>query len=44
MFKIEEIKDEENNILDAARHPKQILKIFIPFKVQKYDMIRKIKR
>ena len=42
-FKVEEIKDEEGNILDAARHPKQVLKIFIPFKVSKYDMIRKIK-
>lgn len=43
-FKVEEIKDEEDNVLDAARHPKQILKIFIPFKVSKFDMIRKIKR
>ncbi len=42
-FKVDEIKDIEGNILDAARHPKQILKIFIPFKVSKYDMIRKIK-
>lgn len=42
-FKVEEIKDSEDNILDAARHPKQELKIFIPFKVSKYDMIRKIK-
>ena len=42
-FKIDEIIDIEGNILDAARHPKQLLKIFIPFKVSKYDMIRKIK-
>jgi len=42
-FKVEEIKDEEGNLLEAARHPKQILKLFIPFKVTKYDMIRKIK-
>ncbi len=42
-FKIEEIKDVDGNLLDAARHPKQHLKIFIPFKVEKYDMIRKIK-
>ena len=41
-FKVEEIKDVEDNILDAARHPKQLLKVFIPFKVSKYDMIRKI--
>ncbi len=42
-FKVEEIIDEDGTILDAARHPKQILKIFIPFKVQEFDMIRKIK-
>ena len=42
-FRIDEIKDIEDNVLDAARHPKQLLKIFIPFKVSKYDMIRKIK-
>ena len=42
-FKIEDIKDLEDNFLDAARHPKELLKIFIPFKVSKYDMIRKIK-
>jgi len=42
-FRIDDIKDIEDNVLDAARHPKQILKIFIPFKVSKYDMIRKVK-
>lgn len=42
-FKIEEIKDEQGTVLDAARHPKQILKVFIPFKVDKFDIIRKIK-
>ncbi len=42
-FKINEIIDIEGNKVDAARHPKQLLKIFIPFKVSKYDMIRKIK-
>ncbi len=42
-FKVEEIKDSEGNTLDAARHPKQLLKIFIPFKVSKYDMLRKVK-
>lgn len=43
-FKVEEIKDEDGAVIDAARHPKQILKIFIPFKVSKFDMIRKIKQ
>jgi len=42
-FRIEEIYDENNVLLDAARHPKQLLKIWIPFKVSPYDMIRKIK-
>ncbi len=42
-FKISEIKDLEGNILDAARHPKELLKINIPFNVSKYDMIRKVK-
>ena len=42
-FRIDDIKDIDDNLLDAARHPKQLLKIFIPFKVSKYDMIRKIK-
>jgi len=41
--KINEIKDMDNNTIDSARHPKQLLKIFIPFKVSKYDMIRKVK-
>ena len=41
-FMIEEIRDENGDLLDAARHPKQIIKTVIPFKVQKYDMIRKI--
>ena len=42
-FVVEDIKDEEGTVLDAARHPKQILKIFVPFEVSEYDMIRKIK-
>jgi putative protease len=42
-FVIEEIRDVDGNILDAARHPKQVLKVFVPVKVSKYDMIRKIK-
>ena len=42
-FVVEEIKDEEGTVLDAARHPKQILKIFVPFEVTEFDMIRKLK-
>ena len=43
-FRVEEIQDIDGTVLDAARHPKQLLKIFVPFKVSKYDMIRKIKK
>ncbi|MFK5883134.1 MAG: U32 family peptidase [Candidatus Izemoplasma sp.] len=42
-FMIDEIKDIDDNVLDAARHPKQLLKVFIPFKVVPFDMIRKVK-
>jgi putative protease len=37
-----EIKDTDGNLLDAARHPKQILKIAIPFEVKPFDMVRKV--
>ncbi len=38
---IDEIIDEENNIIDVVRHPKQIVKIKIDEEVYKYDMLRK---
>lgn len=41
-FIMGEIRDVEGNILDAARHPKQILKISLPFEVKPYDMLRKV--
>ncbi|XMB85152.1 U32 family peptidase [Mycoplasmatota bacterium WC44] len=41
-FIIEEILDEDGNSIDVAKHPKQILKIKVPFKVNKHDMIRKV--
>ena len=37
-----EIKDTDGNLLDAARHPKQIVKIAIPFEVKPFDMVRKV--
>lgn len=40
VFEIDKIYDENLNVIDAARHPKQILYIKIPIKVNKYDMIR----
>lgn len=39
-FKIEKIFDEDNNLLDVARHPRQIVKIPINFDVNKNDIIR----
>ncbi|MBP3461919.1 MAG: U32 family peptidase [Bacilli bacterium] len=38
---IDEIRDEENNIIDIVRHPRQIVKIKIEEEVHKFDMIRK---
>ena len=37
---VKEIKDEDNNILDAARHPRQIIFFEIDFEVSPNDMIR----
>ena len=40
-FKITEMYDIDGNSLDVARHPKQVIKIPIDFKVSKWDLIRK---
>lgn len=40
---VKEIRDIDNNLLDAARHPKQIIKLNdIDFNVEKYCMLRLI--
>lgn len=39
-FKIEKIFDEDGNLKDAARHPEETLKIKVPKKVFKNDIIR----
>ena len=39
-FKIEKIIDENNTEVEAARHPKEILKIKCPIKLEKNDMMR----
>jgi len=36
-----EITDEKGMVLDAARHPKQIVKFKVPFTVNSFDMMRK---
>ena len=38
---IGEITDESGLVLDAARHPLQLVKFKLPFKVNPYDMMRK---
>lgn len=37
---VKEIRDIEGNILDAARHPKQLIELDVDFVVNKNDMIR----
>ena len=39
-YTISKIIDEEENLLDAARHPREIIKINCDKKVNKYDIIR----
>ena len=39
-LKIKYIKDADGNLVDAARHPKEILRIYSEKKVDKYDLIR----
>ncbi|MGS0973680.1 MAG: peptidase U32 family protein [Candidatus Izemoplasmataceae bacterium] len=41
-FKVDFMQDEDGEDIDIARHPKQLLRIKIPFAVQPYDMLRKI--
>ncbi len=41
-FIIEEILNEKGQSIEVARHPKEILKVKIPFAVQKDDLIRKV--
>ena len=43
-FIVQAISDENGLELDAARHPKQIIQIKIPFKVEKNDMLRLVKK
>ena len=40
-FILKEMTDEDGEALDVARHPKQILKIKVPFHVEPYAMLRK---
>ena len=39
-FEIEEIINEKDESVDAARHPQEIVKFKCPIKLEKYDMMR----
>lgn len=39
-FRIEEILDEDEKIVEEANHPQMIVKILVPFELKKYDMMR----
>ena len=39
-YKFNTIYDEDNNIIDIVRHPRQIVKIYIDNRLDVYDMIR----
>ena len=40
-FKVDAMTDQDGETVMIARHPKQRLKVFIPFPVEPYDMLRK---
>ncbi len=39
-YEIKEIMDEEGNLIDIARHPQMIIKLRVPHKLNKNDMMR----
>ena len=39
---VEDLFDESNEKIDVARHPKQILKLHVPYEIEPYAMIRKV--
>ena len=41
VIKITEMYDDDNNLIDVARHPKQVIKIPVSFPVTKWDLLRK---
>jgi len=41
-FKVMKMMDEDGNELMVARHPLQIIKMKVPFKVNKFDMVRRV--
>lgn len=41
-YKIDNITTEDNEAIDIVKHPKQIIYLKVPFKLNKYDFMRKI--
>ncbi len=41
-FKVTEIYDDKNTLVDTAPHPKQRLRLVVPFPLAPFDMLRKI--
>ena len=39
-YKFDNIYDEDDNIIEIVRHPRQIVKIKVEQNLQKYDMLR----
>lgn len=39
---VEDLYDEDHQAIDVARHPKQLLKLHVPFEIEPYAMIRRI--
>jgi putative protease len=39
-YTIGEVYDEENNLIDIVRHPKQVVTFKVPVKLEKFDMMR----
>lgn len=39
-YEVKEIMDENGNLIDVARHPQMIIKLKVPKKLNKYDMMR----
>ena len=39
-FKVEKLYDENMNPIDVARHPEEILKLYVPYKITKDSMMR----
>ena len=44
IYKVTKMTDAEGNDLEVARHPKQVLKMIVPFTLHYCDMVRLVKK